>query len=97
MERAEKATGYFLLAVGLVFIILPACLALWVFLSGTQIPQLIPQPTGADSDFHRALVAFSNACLIFFLFIIMVWAGSIMTTRGITLIKDEKPKTKVPH
>jgi hypothetical protein len=90
--KAEKITGYILLVIGLVLIIVPALLAFWVFLSGTQIPQLVPVPTGETSDYIKSMVIFSNVCLISFIFIITVWAGSIISSRGLTLIKDVKLK-----
>ena len=91
-EKAEKITGYTLLVIGLILIIVPALLAFWMFLSGAQIPQLVPVPTGETSEYIKSMVIFSNVCLIFFVFIIMVWAGSIISSRGLTLIKDVKLK-----
>ena len=90
--KAEKITGYTLLAIGSILIIVPALLAFWIFLSGTQIPQLVPIPTGETSEYVRSMLAFSNVCLTFFIFIIIVWAGSIVSSRGLTLIKDVKLK-----
>jgi uncharacterized membrane protein len=90
--KAEKITGYVLLAIGLILIIVSALLAFWMFLSGTQIPQLVPVPTGETSEFIKSMVIFSNVCLIFFIFIVIVWAGSIISSRGSTLIKDVKLK-----
>jgi hypothetical protein len=89
--KAEKITGYTLLVIGLILIIIPALLAFWIFLSGAQIPQLVPVPTEA-SESTKSMVIFSNVCLIFFIFIIIVWAGSIISSRGLTLIKDVKLK-----
>jgi hypothetical protein len=86
--KAEKISGYTVLVIGLILIIVPALLAFWMFLSGTQIPQLVPFPTGETSDYIKSMVIFSNACLVFFIFIIIVWAGSIISSRGLTLIKD---------
>jgi uncharacterized membrane protein len=90
--KAEKITGYTLLVIGLILIIVPALLAFWMFLSGTQIPQLVPVPTGETNESIKSMVIFSNVCLILFIFIIMVWAGSIISSRGLTLIKDVKLK-----
>ena len=88
--KAEKITGYILLVIGLILIIIPALLAFWIFLSGAQIPQLVP--TGETNESIKSMVIFSNVCLVFFIFIIMVWAGSIISSRGLTLIKDVKLK-----
>ena len=90
-KKAEKITGYILLVIGLILIIIPALLALWIFLSGAQIPQLVV-PTGETNESIKSMVIFSNVCLIFFIFIIIVWAGSIISSRGLTLIKDVKLK-----
>lgn len=90
--KAEKITGYILLVIGVILIIVPALLAFWMFLSGAQIPQLVPVPTGETSEYIKSMVIFSNVCLVFFIFIIMVWAGSIISSRGLTLIKDVKLK-----
>jgi hypothetical protein len=90
-KKAEKITGYTLLVIGLILIIIPALLALWIFLSGAQIPQLVV-PTGETNESTKSMVIFSNVCLIFFIFIIIVWAGSIISSRGLTLIKDVKLK-----
>jgi hypothetical protein len=90
--KAEKITGYALLVIGLILIIIPALLAFSMFLSGAQIPQLVPVPTGETSEFIKSMVIFSDVCLIFFIFLIIVWAGSIISSRGVTLIKDVKLK-----
>jgi len=89
-ERIEKYTGYALLIIGLILIIVPALTAFIIFLTGAQIPQFVPIPAEETEGFVRAIVAFSNVCLIFFIFIIIVWAGSIISSRGVTLIKDVK-------
>jgi hypothetical protein len=92
IEKTEKTTGYVLLTVGLIFIIIPAALILSILFTGTQIPQLVPVPTEETSETIESLVIFSNVCLIFFIFIIVVWAGSIISSRGITMIKNVKLK-----
>lgn len=92
IERIEKAVGYSLLIVGLVLIVLPACLALWMFQSGTQIPQLVPTGVGETTEFTTAIAIFSNMCLAAFIFIILVWAGSILSSRGVAMVKDVKLK-----
>jgi hypothetical protein len=90
-KKAEKIVGYVLLAFGLVLIVIPAILAIITFTSQSKIPQFIQVPAGA-SDFIEAMAVFSNACVFFFLFIIIVWAGSIITSRGVSIIKDVKLK-----
>ena len=90
-QRIEKTVGYTLLIIGLILIILPAALALSIFLNGAHVPLLIPTPTSEDG-FAQAVTDFSNVCLIFFIFIITVWAGSIVSSRGVTMVKDVRLK-----
>jgi len=90
MEKIEKTTGYTLLIVGLLFIMIPALLVLWMFLTGAQFPQLIPTLTGESDGFAKAFASFGNVCLIFFIFLVIVWSGSIISSRGVTMIKDVK-------
>ena len=91
-EKPEKNVGYVLLVIGLIFIILAAILAHLVFASGAQIPQFVPVPVGGEDGFARAFATFSNVSLIFFIFIVIIWAGSTIFSRGITLIKEIKLK-----
>ncbi|MGB9778614.1 MAG: hypothetical protein ACPLW8_04335 [Candidatus Bathyarchaeales archaeon] len=88
-KKAEKTVGYVLLVLGLVLIIIPAALAIIMFTNQSKIPQLIETPAGA-SDFVNGMIVFSNVFAFFFIFIIIVWAGSIVTSRGVTMIKDVK-------
>lgn len=90
-KKAEKIVGYVLLALGLVLIVIPAVLAVVTLTSQLKIPQFIQTPAGAG-DFVEAMVVFSNACVFFFIFIVIVWAGSIITSRGVSLIKDVRLK-----
>ncbi|MGB9778327.1 MAG: hypothetical protein ACPLW8_02885 [Candidatus Bathyarchaeales archaeon] len=90
-KKAEKIVGYVLLAVGLILIIISAILAIITLLSQGQIPQFIQIPDGAG-DFVKAMAVFANACVFFFLFIVIVWAGSIITSRGVAMIKETKLK-----
>jgi TRAP-type C4-dicarboxylate transport system permease small subunit len=90
-KKAEKIVGYVLLALGLILIIIPAVLAIITFLNQSQIPQFIQIPTDT-SDFVKAMALFTNACVFFFIFIVIVWAGSIITSRGVAMIKETKLK-----
>lgn len=91
-RTVERIVGYALLIMGLILIMLPVYLAISIFLSGSQIPQLISTPETSEAEFAKAAATFSNVCLVFFLFIIMAWAGSIISSRGVTMIKDVKLK-----
>jgi uncharacterized membrane protein YdbT with pleckstrin-like domain len=91
-EKTEKTTGYTLLAVGLMLVIVPALAAFAMFATGAQIPQLVPIPSTESEGYVRAVAVFSNVCLTFVIIIVVVWAGSIISSRGVTLIKDVKLK-----
>jgi hypothetical protein len=90
-EKAEKISGYTLLAAGFILIIIAVALVILMLFGVMQVPQLVPAPSGA-SDYVQSMAIFSNVCLIFFIYIIMVWAGSILSSRGVTMIKDVKLK-----
>jgi len=89
IEKPEKIVGYVVLVIGLIFIILAAILACLLFSSGTQIPEFVQIPT--EGEFAKAVATVSNVCLVF-IFIVIIWAGSIISSRGITLIKEIKLK-----
>lgn len=38
-QKIEKGTGYALLVLGLILIIIPALMAFYIFLTGGQVPQ----------------------------------------------------------
>ncbi len=91
-RTAEIAAGYTMLVIGLFFIIFPAALALLVFLSGMEVPQLVPFVTAQSDSVAASLNVLSNVLLVLFLFGLAIWAGSIITTRGVTMIKDVRLK-----
>ena len=86
-EKRDKNIGYLLLAVGIVLIIIPVILALSLLLGAMSVPQLVKAPSSVTDDLAIASVAFSNACLIFFVLLVMMWGGSIVSSRGISLIR----------
>lgn len=88
IDKPDRVIGYTLLVIGIILIILPVGLALSLLLGGMRVPQLVQTPTGVTDAFVTASVAFSNACLIFFALLIMMWGGSIVSSRGIAMIKE---------
>jgi formate-dependent nitrite reductase membrane component NrfD len=90
--KIEKSVGYALLGLGLALIIVAVILALLVLLGTLHVPELIPTVASEQDAFAQAFAAFSNACLIFFTLVIVVWAGSIVTSRGVTMVKDVRLK-----
>jgi formate-dependent nitrite reductase membrane component NrfD len=91
-EKIEKTFGYTMLTIGMILIIISVILAILMLLGAIQVPTLVQAPTGETSDNVKSTVVASNVSLIFFMFIIMVWTGSILSSRGVTLIKDVKLK-----
>jgi hypothetical protein len=90
IEKPEKIVGYVVLVVEFIFIILAAILACLLVSSGTQIPEFVQIPT--EGEFAKAVATVSNVYLVFFILIIIIWAGSIISSRRITLIKEIKLK-----
>ena len=78
------------LVIGLIFIILAAILACLPFSSGTQIPEFVQIPT--EGEFAKAIATISNVYPVFFVFIVIIWTDSIISSRGITLMKEIKLK-----
>jgi len=66
-------------------------------LSGkAKLPELIPTSTEQE-NFGTAFVPIANAFLIFFLFIVIEYAASVITSRGVSLIKEASRKyTEAP-
>jgi uncharacterized membrane protein len=91
-EKTEKIFGYALNIIGLVLIIIPVILSFLMLLGVMVVPQLVSTPADETDGFVRALIIFSNVCAVFFVFIIIVWAGSILTSRGATMVKSVKFK-----
>jgi uncharacterized membrane protein YjgN (DUF898 family) len=91
-EKMEKTSGYALLIIGLALVIVPALVAFTMFVIGSPIPQLVPVSVGESDELARAIVIFSNVCMIALVFVITVWTGSIVTSRGVTMIKDVRLK-----
>lgn len=81
MKVAEKV-GFVVLFIGLIFVVLAALLAFLTFTGMKALPQLIPQ---GDSDLN---VALANTLAFFAILAIITWVGSIITSRGVTLIKE---------
>ena len=84
--KSEKIVGYVLLAVGLVFVVFPMWLAYSMLLGGNGLPELVPT---SSTDSTSALV---NVLSVFSILIIVIWAGSIISSRGVTLIREVKLK-----
>jgi hypothetical protein len=88
--KSEKIVGYVLLAVGLVLVVFPMWLAYSFLLGGRGLPQLIPASgTDETSAFFSEIL---NVLFTFFILIIVTWAGSIISSRGVTLIREVRLK-----
>lgn len=88
--KSEKIVGYVLLAVGLVFVVFPMWLAYSILLGGRGLPELVPS-SGTDST-SVSPSSLINVLSVFFILIIVVWAASIISSRGVTLIREVRLK-----
>ena len=50
-QKIEKGTGYAVLVLGLILIIIPALMAFYIFLTGGQVLQFVPVPAGQENEF----------------------------------------------
>ena len=84
--KTEKIVGYALLVVGLVFVVFPMWLAYSILLGSRGLPQLVSiSGTDPTTILYSSLI---SGLLVFFMFIIVVWVGSIISSRGVTLIRE---------
>lgn len=84
--RDEKIVGYVLLALGLGIVCFSAWLAFSIFSGAAKVPQLIYSSMGVSDPFSSLV----NVFLLFSLLAIIMLAGSIISSRGVTLIKEVK-------
>jgi len=91
-QKPEKNVGYILIVIGLILIVLPVGFACAMLLGGMEIPQLVPALAGEAEEFSEAFATFNNVCLIGLLLIVIMWGGSIITSRGVSLIKEMELK-----
>jgi hypothetical protein len=84
--KSEKIIGYVLLAVGLVFVVFPTWLGYSILLGGNGLPELVPS---SSTDFTSGI---ANVLSVALILIIVLWAGSIISSRGVTLIREVRLK-----
>ena len=88
--RSEKVVGYILLAVGLVFVVFPTWLAYSILLGQRSLPQLVP--SSGTEPMSMTLSSMINVFSVFLILMIVVWAGSIISSRGVTLVREVRLK-----
>jgi hypothetical protein len=94
-ETVEKIVGYTLLAIGLMIIMFFSIWMAFRMLNGEVTPpQLVQLPTTGEegASIVAAFTPIANAFLIFFLFIVIEYGSAIITSRGVSLIKESKLK-----
>jgi hypothetical protein len=95
IQKPEKLTGYILLTVGFILILVPIVLSILIVLGSMPIPMYVQKPTvsGTDPSAELARVmadAFPllNVIPTFLLFVVIVYAGSVLMGKGVGLIKE---------
>lgn len=95
IQKPEKLTGYILLAVGFILILVPIILSILIVLGSMPMPQYVQKPlvSGTDPNAELARVtaeAFPllNIIPTFLLFVVIVYAGSVFMGKGVGLIKE---------
>jgi hypothetical protein len=95
ITKPEKLTGYILLAIGFILILVPIILSILIVLGSMPIPQYVQKPSvsGTDPNAELARVmadAFPllNVIPTFLLFVVIVYAGSVLMGKGVGLVKE---------
>jgi len=104
IQKPDRLTGYVLLIIGLIILFIPIFISIQILLGNMPIPTFIQKPTvtGTDSAAEIARViaeAFPllNIIPTFLLFVVLVYAGSVLMGKGVGLIKEIQWKvTKAP-
>jgi hypothetical protein len=102
----HKIIGYVLLAIGLVIVIIPPCFGISVLIrGGSAIPKILETPvlTSSPTISNTTLISTSdlnsimkavfpavNLVLLFVLSLILIYAGSAIMGKGVSLIKEIK-------
>jgi hypothetical protein len=95
VQKPESLTGYILLIIGLIILFIPIITATLILLGNMQMPIYVQKPTvtGTDPNAELARImadAFPllNIIPTFLLFVVLVYAGSVLIGKGIGLIKE---------
>jgi hypothetical protein len=104
--NSHKIVGYVLLVIGLVFAIIPPVFCISVIFSGASaVPKILETPvlSGNSSSSNSTIISTSNLnsiiaavfpavnlVLLFVLSLILIYAGGVIMSRGVSLIKEIK-------
>lgn len=104
IEKREKLLGYVLLAIGLVVIFISVVIAILMLLGYVDLIEYIPKPvitgSGSDTDVAIAiadLVPLFNIIPSFLLLVVLIYGGSVLTGKGVGLIKEISWKVVKAH
>lgn len=86
----SKNVGYVVLGVGIALIVVSFAYALLSMLN----QPLIPSSSNVAEAIGLAIAPLMNACIKVLFLGVMIWAGSIVSARGISLIKPEREEAK---
>lgn len=95
IQKPDRLVGYALLVIGLVIIFIPILISILILLGNMQIPMFVQKPTVNPSDPNAEIArvmaeAFPllNIIPAFLLFVVLVYAGSVLMGKGVGLIKE---------
>jgi len=92
IQKPEKSVGYILLIIGLIVILIPILISILILLGNMEMPQYIPKPSVSGTDEIAKVMADAfpllNIIPTFLLFVVMIYAGSVLTGKGVGLIKE---------
>jgi hypothetical protein len=106
--ESHKIVGYVLLVIGLIVVIIPTSFGLSIlFRGGSAIPKILETPVLSDNtttsnstiistsslnDIIGATFPAINVVLLFMLSLILIYAGGVIMSKGVSLIKEIKLK-----
>jgi len=95
IQRPDRLAGYVLLVIGVIMILIPIIMSMLMLVGTVSFPMYVSTPTvnGTDSNADQARVwadAFPlfNTVPTFLLFVVLVYAGSVLMGKGVGLIKE---------
>jgi len=95
IQKPDRLVGYALLVIGLVILFIPVLISILIVLGYMQIPVFVQKPTVNPSDPNAEIARMMaetfpllNVIPTFLLFVVLVYAGSVLMGKGVGLIKE---------
>jgi hypothetical protein len=91
----DRTVGYIMLIVGIILLLIPSIMSLLIVSGAVGPPIYVPAPTVNETDPAAALArvvadafVLFNIAATFLLFVVLVYAASVLIGKGVGLIKE---------